>query len=106
METQENYIVAKGMLNIADIHIQQKNYDKAESAVTQAKGMITERYSENHPCVIDFNSNLIEVYTHKPESDALRLKCVKLAEKNAEIANHYYGEDSIFVVKHQLNVAS
>lgn len=35
--------------------------------------MIGSVFSENHPCIIEFNSNLVEVYSNKnEESDKLK----------------------------------
>ena len=67
--------------------------------------MIGERFSENHPCIIDFNSNLVEVYSNKTE-ESEKSKTIQIATKNLEIARQYYGEESIFVVKHELALAS
>lgn len=47
--------------------------------------MIGERFSENHPCILEFNSNLIEVYSNKNE-ESEKAKTVQIAEKNLKIA--------------------
>jgi hypothetical protein len=46
--------------------------------------MIGECYSENHPRILEFNSNLIEVYSNMDEPK--KAKTVLIAEKNNEIA--------------------
>ena len=51
----------------------------------EAQGMIAQIYSENHPCIMDFNSNLVEIYASMPE-ESQRRKTVQIAEKNLEIA--------------------
>lgn len=67
--------------------------------------MIGEKYSDNHPCIIEFNSNLVEVYSNKTD-EADKLKTVQIAEKNLEIAKKYYGEENIYTLKHELALAS
>ena len=67
--------------------------------------MIGEKYSDNHPCIIEFNSNLIESYSASNDQEVKR-KSLHVAEKNLEIARNYYGEESIYTVKHELSVAS
>ncbi len=67
--------------------------------------MIGELYSDNHPCITDYNSNLIEIYASMNE-DAQRKKTVLISEKNLEIAKKFYGPDSVFVLKHELSAAS
>ena len=66
--------------------------------------MIGECYSDNHPCIIEFNNNLIEVYSSMEESK--KAKTVLIAHKNLEIAEKFYGEDSIFALKYMLSYAS
>lgn len=67
--------------------------------------MIGEKYSDNHPCIIEFNSNLIESYSASSNTET-RKKSLLVSEKNLEISKKYYGEDSIYTVKHELAVAS
>lgn len=62
-------------------------------------------YSESHPIIIEYNSNIIEVVSNKNE-ETDKVKAVQISEKNLEIARKYYGEDSIFVIKHELTNAS
>lgn len=66
--------------------------------------MIGECYSENHPCILEFNSNLIEVYSNMDE--AKKTKTVLIGEKNLEIAHKFYGDDSIFALRYMLSYAS
>jgi len=80
-----NYLVAKAMLHQSDIKIQEKKIEEAEKVVLEAQGMIAQIYSENHPCIMDFNSNLVEIYASMPE-ESQRRKTVQIAEKNLEIA--------------------
>lgn len=67
--------------------------------------MIGEIYSDNHPCIIDFNSNLVEVYASM-QDEGQKKKTVQITEKNLEIAKQFYGDDSLFVLKHHLAAAS
>lgn len=67
--------------------------------------MIGEKFSDNHPCIIEFNSNLIESYSASLDPE-VKKKSLLVSEKNLEIAKKYYGEESIYTVKHELSVAS
>ena len=67
--------------------------------------MIGELYSDNHPCIMDFNSNLVEIYASMSD-EAQKKKTVQIAEKNLEIAKQFYGDDSVFLLKHHLATAS
>jgi hypothetical protein len=66
--------------------------------------MIGECYSDNHPCILEFNNNLIEVYSNMDEGR--KSKTVNIAEKNLQIAQEFYGDDSIFALKYMLSYAS
>jgi hypothetical protein len=67
--------------------------------------MISELFSENHPCILDFNSNLVEIYASMSE-EGQKKKTVLITEKNLEIANKFYGEESVFTLRHHLAAAS
>jgi len=43
--------------------------------------MIGSLYSENHPCILDFNSNLVEIYSSM-QDDEQKKKTVQITEKN------------------------
>lgn len=47
--------------------------------------MVGELYSDNHPCIMDFNSNLVEIYSNM-QDEAQKRKTVQITEKNLEIA--------------------
>jgi hypothetical protein len=66
--------------------------------------MIGEVFSDNHPCILEFNSNLIELYSSLDEEK--KVKTVQIAEKNLEIAHQFYGDDSIYTLKYELSLAS
>ncbi len=100
-----NYLTARSLLSVGDIQIQRKEWDAAEKTMLRAQTMIAEKFSENHPCITEYNSNLLEVYSNKSEEEE-KAKTVQIAEKNLEIAQQYYGEDSIYVVRHELALAS
>ena len=57
-----NYLIAKALLHQGDILIQKKQLEEAEKTVLRAQAMIGELFSDNHPCIMDFNSNLVEIY--------------------------------------------
>lgn len=59
-------------------------------------------YSDNHPCMINFNANLVEVFTQKENPQV----SLQITEKNLEIAQHYYGVDHIYTLKQELALAS
>ena len=73
--------------------------------VLKAQTIIGCIYSESHPIIIDYNSNIIEVISNKSE-EADKLKAVQISEKNLEIGRKYYGDDSIFLIKLELTNAS
>jgi|Laugresu1bdmlbsd_1035121.scaffolds.fasta_scaffold230791_2 hypothetical protein len=66
--------------------------------------MIGQSYSDNHPCILEFNSNLIELYSNMEESK--KNQTVLISEKCLNIVNKFYGEDSIFSIKYILSYAS
>jgi hypothetical protein len=66
--------------------------------------MIGEVFSDNHPCILEFNSNLIELYSSLDEEK--KVKTVQIAEKNLEIVHQFYGDDSIYTLKYELSLAS
>lgn len=101
----KNYILARALISQGDIYTQHKKNDDAEQVVLRAQTMIGEKYSDNHPCILEFNSNLVEVYSNKTE-ESEKIKSVQIAEKNLEIARQYYGEENIFTLKHELALAS
>lgn len=100
-----NYFIAKAMLHLSDIMLQQKKVEEAEKVVLSAQAMIGELFSDNHPCIMDFNSNLVEVYASMQE-ESQKKKTVEITEKNLEIAKQFYGDDSLFLLKHHLACAS
>jgi hypothetical protein len=65
--------------------------------------MIGELYSDNHPCILEFNANLIEIYSNIEDK---KDKTVHVSEKNLQIAKQFYGEDSIFTLKYLLSYSS
>jgi hypothetical protein len=67
--------------------------------------MIGEIFSDNHPCIIDWNSNLVEIYASMTD-EGQRKKTVEITEKNLEIAIKFYGEDSVYNLRHELAAAS
>lgn len=99
-----NYHVAKSLLHVGDILIQKKENEESEKVLLKAQIMIGESYSDNHPCILEFNNNLIEVYSIMDEGR--KNKTVIIAEKNLEIAKKFYGDDSIFALKYMLSYAS
>ena len=62
-------------------------------------------YGDFHPAIIPFNGNLIDVYASS-ESGEKKQKSMQIAEKNAEIADKYYGENSIYCLKAQFDIVS
>lgn len=100
-----NYLIAKALLHQGDILIQRKQLEEAEKTVLRAQAMIGELFSDNHPCIMDFNSNLVEIYASM-QDEAQKRKTVQITEKNLEIAKQFYGDDSLFILRHHLAVAS
>ena len=43
--------------------------------------MIGEKFGDNHPIMINFNSNLIEVYSQM-ENEEKKQRCLQIADKN------------------------
>lgn len=104
-EAKANHLIARALLHQGDILIQKKELEEAEKTVIRAQAMIGELYSDNHPCITDFNANLIEIYASMPEEESKK-KTILIAEKNLEIAKKFYGPDSVFLLKHELSLAS
>jgi tetratricopeptide (TPR) repeat protein len=100
-----NYIRARAMLAQGDIYVTQKKIDEAEKVVLGAQRMIGEIFSDNHPVILEFNANLVDVYSNKND-EADKLKTVQISEKNIEIAHQFYGTQSMFVIKHELALGS
>ena len=100
-----NYLHARVLLTLGDVLTPGKKAEEAERELRRAQAMIGEVFSDNHPVICEYNSNLIEVYSGKQEEQE-RLQTVKIAEKNLDIARKFYGEGSLFTLKHELAVAS
>ena len=84
-EGKPNYLLARALLGEGEILISHKKVDEAEKVVLKAQTMIGTQFSENNPCIIDFNSNLVEVYSNKT-NEGEKAKTVQVATKNLEIA--------------------
>jgi hypothetical protein len=67
--------------------------------------MIGEKFSENHPVMMGYNSNLIEVYSQTGKEEKTR-SVIPICEKNLEISKNSYGEKSIYSLKYNLAIAS
>ena len=67
--------------------------------------MIGEKYSDNHPCIMEFNGGLNEVYSTSAD-EGKKEKTIQIAQKNLEIARTAYGEKSLYVLKYELALAS
>ena len=104
-DDKPRYLIAKALLHQGDILIQRKKIEDAEKVVLRAQTMIGSLYSENHPCILDFNSNLVEIYASM-QDDEQKKKTVQITEKNLDIALEFYGEESLFVLRHHLAAAS
>jgi hypothetical protein len=90
---------------MGDVLTAAKKTEEAERELRRAQAMIGEVFSDNHPIICEYNSNLIEVYSAKQEEQE-RIKTVQIAEKNLDIARKFYGEGSLFTLKHELAAAS
>lgn len=84
-EDLANYTYARALLGQSDILQAEKKIEDAEKVVLRAQTIIGCIYSENHPIIMEFNTNLVEVISNKNE-EADRLKSVQISEKNLEIA--------------------
>lgn len=102
---EQNYLHARALLGLGDVLSAEKKPEETEKVYLQAQTVIGNIFSENHPIITEYNANLIEVYSAKAD-EAERLKTVQVAQKNLDIARQYYGDDSIFVIKHELSLAS
>lgn len=100
-----NYLKARVQLGLGDILLAKKKPDEAEKVMLESQRMIGEIYSDNHPIILEFNANLVDVYTAKSE-DSEKLKAVQISEKNLEIAKQFYGPESMFIIKHELALGS
>ena len=67
--------------------------------------MIGQKYSDYHPVILTYNSNLIEVYNQQ-EDESKRSQTLLICDKNLEIARNTYGEFSIYTVKWELAAGS
>jgi tetratricopeptide (TPR) repeat protein len=68
-----NYLKARALLGLGDLHLARKQVDEAERVILESQRMIGEIFSDNHPVILEFNANLVDVYSSKPEeSDKLK----------------------------------
>eukprot|EP00347_Sterkiella_histriomuscorum_P009363 403341503 len=104
-EQTKTYYVATCCRDLGEIYLDKKQNDEAEKYILQSQRIIGEIFSDNHPIIIEFNANLIELYAIK-ESEAERIKCSQIAEKNLEISKQYYGFRSIYSLKQELGYCS
>ncbi|TNV71246.1 hypothetical protein FGO68_gene16973 [Halteria grandinella] len=100
-----NYLKARALLGLGDLHLARKQVDEAEKIVLEAQRMVGEIFSDNHPVILEFNQNLVDVYSSKSE-ESEKLKTLLISEKNLEIAKQFYGPESIFIVRHELALGS
>ncbi len=67
-----------------------KKAEDTEKVYLEAQTIIGSIFSENHPVITEYNSNLVEVYSSKTE-EADRIKTVQISIKNLEISRQFYG---------------
>lgn len=91
--------------DLGEVFLDKKQLEQAEKYMLESQRIIGEIFSDNHPIIIEFNSNLIELYSSK-DSELERQKCVQIAERNLEIAKQYYGYRSIYCLKQELGACS
>ena len=82
-----------------------KKIEEGEKIVLAAQRMIGEIFSDNHPVILEYNANLVDVYSNK-QGEADKAKTVQISEKNLEIAKQFYGPDSMFIIKYELALGS
>ena len=104
-DDKPRYLIAKALLHQGNTLIQRKKVEDAEKVLLRAQTMISSLYSENHPCILEFNSNLVEIYASMQDEEQKK-KTVQITEKNLEIAKEFYDEDSLFILRHHLAAAS
>jgi hypothetical protein len=63
--------------------------------------MIGAIYSDNHPVIMEFNNNLIELYSLK-DADSEKAKAIQICLKNLEISKQFYGLHGIYNLKQEL----
>ncbi|CDW88388.1 tpr domain containing protein [Stylonychia lemnae] len=104
-EESKNYLIARQLKYQGEIMIDKKNIEEAEKLLLASQRMIGAIYSDNHPIIIEFNNNLIELYSAKDE-ESQKAKAVQISLKNLEIAKQYYGPTSIYMLKQELQIVS
>lgn len=104
-EDGPSYLRARAMLGQGDIAVTLKKIEEGEKILLRAQRMIGEIFSDNHPVIMDYNSNLVDLYSNKNEPEE-KAKTVQISEKNLEIARQFYGPDSMFTIKHELALGS
>jgi hypothetical protein len=98
-------LIARALVAIGDVKNEQKKVDEADNLYHRAQVIIGSLYSDNHPCIINFNANLIEAFSQS-EDESKKAETIRIAEKNLEIARKYYGVDNIFTLRYELAMAS
>lgn len=68
--------------------------------------MIGEKFSENHPIIMSFNANLVEIYSQYHDKEDKTRAIIPICEKNIEIASNSYGDLSIYALRFYLALAS
>eukprot|EP00347_Sterkiella_histriomuscorum_P004219 403361289 len=102
---EKTYKWAQCMLTLGEVYSQSKQMEKAEDSLLKAQNIAGLLYSDHHPAIIQFNTALIELYGSSTEEPNVS-KCIQIAKKNAEIAQKYYGEESIYCVKTEFDLIS
>lgn len=100
-----NYYIAKANASVGDVLVEKKDYEAAEKCFHKAQTIVGFIVGENHPAITTFNSLLIEVYGYS-ENPEKKNRVLLIAEKNLSIAKNFYGDESIYTLKHELSIAT
>lgn len=89
-----------------DLELEDKKGDEAAATYLKAQIMITALYGSDHPMIIYYNAAIIDAKQIQGRPGENNQEINRIAEKNLEIAEESYGKESIYLLKHILNIAS
>lgn len=90
-----------------DLFLERKEFESCLAEYLLAQRIITEIYGSDHPFILFYNAAIIdEKQAATGENGEGFREALEIGIRNENIALANYGEDSVFMLKHHLNLAS
>lgn len=90
------------LIDIGDVYLEQKEYDKAKSFYLLSLDRISSLYGQNSIFIHRVNAALVELYT----ATGGEFKSIHSSLDNLRLAQETYGEDSLYCLSYYLSAIS